>query len=411
MTEINYEIDQVISFPHPKRDGIKLKIEKIIGECYKVKVLSGIFIGPYIHKKYLNLKKQEEFNKKKMESSKEDEDMINACIIIQKYVREYLILPYEDKKKCHTTEKIFKKYIEKNYIDNIDKLNMFKAYLTKNIKNNRGKLKYLEKLIRVFKGKTKKCKLDKAILEYIKGNKGEKGEIKIIEFLFDNMNNVKIINEIFSIKSRIKLIDPSTHEIIYDKESIKKSSWKNKADIIIYFTDISYESNVSIKCNDGAPPTLLNHTPLCAKCWGTERLKEYVPILTQIINKLNDKRKQGIYKEDIRYTDMKLTDKQEINTIINIISYFTFDGTGSSELFVGNSCNIPETSKFTNCETHDMKLEYIKNILPSLRFSLRGDKGMPSKKEKLEKCKPWIYEDIDKKGNIKLKGALHIRYI
>lgn len=251
-----------------------------------------------------------------------------------------------------------------------------------------------------------------------KRNKGEKGEIKIIEFLFDNMDNEEIINEIFSIKSRIKLIDPSTHEIINDKESIKKSSGSFKADIIIDFIDESKKYNVSIKCNDGAPPTLLNHTPLCAKCWETERLKEYVPTLTKIINDLNDKRKKGIYKEDIHYTDMKL-DENEINTIINITSYFTFEGTGAKEskcpansvLFVGNSCNISKTSKFTDCETHEMKLDYIKNILPFLRFSLRSSKGMPTKKEQIEKCKPWIYEDIDKNGNIKLKGALHIRFI
>jgi hypothetical protein len=250
-----------------------------------------------------------------------------------------------------------------------------------------------------------------------KGNKGEMGEIKIIEFLFNNMDNEEIINEIFSIKSRIKLIDPSTNEIIYDKESINKSSGYFKADIIIDFIDVSKKYNVSIKCNDGAPPTLLNHTSLCAKCWETERLKEYVPTLTKIINDLNDKRKKGIYKEDIRYTDMKL-DENEINTLINITSYFTFEGTGTKEskcpansvLFVENSCNISKTSKFTDCKTHEMKLDYIKNMMPFLRFSLRG-KGMATKKEQLEKCKPWIYEDIDKNGNIKLKGALHIRFI
>jgi hypothetical protein len=58
-----------------------------------------------------------------------------------------------------------------------------------------------------------------------------------------------------------------------------------------------------------------------------------------------------------------------------------------------------------------MKLDYIKNILPFLRFSLRSGKGMPTKKEQLDKCKPWIYEAIDKKGDTKLKGALHIRFI
>ena len=251
--------------------------------------------------------------------------------------------------------------------------------------------------------------------EYEKGNKGERAEIKIIKYLFDNMDNVEIIEEMFSIKSRIKLIDPSTNEIICDKESIKKSSGCFKSDIIIDFIDDTKKCNVSIKCFDGQAPALLNHTALSAKCWKTERLEKYVPALTRIINDLNDKRKKGIYKQDIPYTKMKLDDNQ-INAIINVTSYFTFDGTGSSEskcpansvLVVENSCNISKTSKFTDCETHEMKLDYIKNILPFLTFSLRS-KGMPTKKEQLDKCKPWIYEDIDKKGNIKLKGALHVR--
>ena len=251
-----------------------------------------------------------------------------------------------------------------------------------------------------------------------KGNKGERGEIKIIEYLFDNMNNVEIIYKIFSINSKIKLIDPSNNKMIYDKGSINKSSGYFKADIIIDFIDASIKYNVSIKCNDGAPPTLLNHTPLCAKCWETGRLKQYTPTLTNIINYLNDKRKKGIYKEDIRYTDMEL-DENQINTIINIISYFTFEGTGGSEskcpadavLVVGNSHDVLETSKFKGSKTQEMKLDYIKGILPVLRFSLRSGKGMPTKKEEIDKCKPWIYEHIDKKGDIKLCGALHIRFI
>ena len=104
-----------------------------------------------------------------------------------------------------------------------------------------------------------------------KGNKGERGEIKIIEFLFDNMNNEEIINEIFSIKSRIKLIDPSTHEIIYNKESIKKTSGYFKADIIIDFIDVYKKCNVSIKCNDGAPPTSL------CKLLGNRKAKKRCP--------------------------------------------------------------------------------------------------------------------------------------
>lgn len=246
-----------------------------------------------------------------------------------------------------------------------------------------------------------------------KKNKGERGEIKTIEFLFDNKEKKEIINQIFSINSRIQLRNPSTNEIICAKESIEKSSAYCKADIIIDFLDVSKRYNVSIKCKDGASPTLLNHTPLSAKCWETERLKKDVPDLTEIIRGLICKRKEGMCKEDICITDMEL-DENKKNTLANVISYFTFEGTGSKEskcpansvLFVGNSSNVSETCEFTVCETHEMKLDYINKILPRLKLSLR-DKGMPIEKEKLEKCKPWIYED-DKKG--KLKGALHIRF-
>tara|TARA_Y100001958_G_scaffold157567_1_gene152988 strand:+ start:700 stop:1881 length:1182 start_codon:yes stop_codon:yes gene_type:complete len=102
------------------------------------------------------LKEKEELYKKNMDNSKEEDgcvtprkQIINACITIQKYVREYLnnILTNEDKGKL-ITEKIFKKYIEKNYIDNIDKLKAFKEYLNKHTNNNKGKYKYIDQCIR-----------------------------------------------------------------------------------------------------------------------------------------------------------------------------------------------------------------------------------------------------------------------
>ena len=89
----------------------------------------------------------------------------------------------------------------------------------------------------------------------------------------------------FFINSNIKLIDPSNNKIINDKGTIKKSSWKNKADIIIDFIDVSKKYYVSIKCNDGAAPTLLNHTSLCAKCWETERLKNFFECINIKIDK------------------------------------------------------------------------------------------------------------------------------
>ena len=250
-----------------------------------------------------------------------------------------------------------------------------------------------------------------------KGNKGEKGEIKIIDYLYDNRDDKDIINKIFGILSRIVLIDPFNNEIITDKNSINKSSGYYKADIIIDFVDISEKYSVSIKCFDGAPPTLLNHTSLNAKCWDS-KLKDHIEPLTSIVQRVIEKRKSGIFKEDIPCKNLELTDIEK-KCLIKVATYFTFDGTGKCDskccadsiLVVGNSNDVSNTSEFKDCREKELKEKYIESILHKLRISLRSSKGMPTKKEQIEKCRPWIYEYTDKKGNIRLCGALHIRYI
>jgi hypothetical protein len=249
-------------------------------------------------------------------------------------------------------------------------------------------------------------------------NKGENGELFIIRYLYNNRNNSEIIYKLFGINSAIILIDPISNLDIIDVNNIRKSSGFYKADIIVYFIKINIYYKISIKCNDGGPPTLLNHTPLSAKCWNTEKLKKYLPILTKIINDLNNKRKSGIYKEDIKIMNITNINDREKKCLINVLVYFIFNGTGSCEskcpadsiLFVDNTSNILNTTSFYDCKKNYMKKKYVEKNLPNLKLSLR-DKGMPIKKLQLDICRPWIYEDIDKEGNIKLKGALHIRFI
>ena len=101
----------------------------------------------------------------------------------------------------------------------------------------------------------------------VKGNKGERGEINIIKFLFEFRNDKDKMEQIFGYNSCINILDPSSKIIITDIDLIKNNSWKNKADIIINIIDPNLIFNISIKCMDGAPPTLLNHTALNAKCW------------------------------------------------------------------------------------------------------------------------------------------------
>ena len=249
-----------------------------------------------------------------------------------------------------------------------------------------------------------------------KKNKGEIGEINTINYLYDNRDDKDIINKIFGIRSRIVLIDPSNNEIITDKNSINKSPGYVKADIIIDFIEVPIKHRVSIKCNDGSKPTLLNHTSLNAKCWDS-KLKDHIEPLTSIVQGIIDKRKSGVYKEDIPCKNLELTDIQK-KCLIEVSSYFTFDGTGSCDskccadsiLIVGNSNDVSNTSEFKDCGDKESKEKYIESILPKLRISLRS-KGMPTKEEQIEKCRPWIYEYTDKKGNIRLCGALHIRFI
>ena len=254
-------------------------------------------------------------------------------------------------------------------------------------------------------------------------NKGEKGEINIIKYLFSIKENIQLINKIFGIKSIIKLIDPSNKQEIININMIKKSSYKYKADIIIKFININKTYNISIKCGDGAPPTLLNHTNRTAKCFHDNLIK-YLPTLDEIIKDLNSKRKSGIYKEDILYKNMVLSEEQK-DVLINVIKYFTFEGTGSclsscpadSILFVKNSTNVIGSGSFIDCKKENDKKKYIIDILPIIRISIRSSKGMPDKEttknydQIIKECQPWIYKHIDKKARIKLCGALHIRYI
>jgi len=254
-----------------------------------------------------------------------------------------------------------------------------------------------------------------------KGNKGEKGEINIIKFLFNKKNDKDIIKKIFNIESRIILINPNTRKEIHSLNDINKSSWLNKADIIVDFIDEDIKYHPSIKCNDGSPPTLLNHTNRSANCF-KNYLKEEIKYLDEIIKMMNDGRSEGIFKEDIPYIKLKLSDKQ-IECMITIIKYFTFQGTGSkiskcradSILFVENSEDFLNNFKFTDCKEEEKQNEYIKDNLPKLRFCMRSGKGMPGKKSKgyednIKLCEKWIYE-YEKNGVIKLCGALHIRYI
>ena len=336
--------------------------------------------------------------------------------IIGKYKIKH-ITPIDDYCSYHFKDKVsyYKKFgldskcdiiLVKDFYDYIKdipltELEKYKIYFEKNLNGNKARLNYVLKLIN----------------NDTKTNKGEKGEINIIKFLFNNNNNKDIIIKIFNIDSRIILIDPKTRKEIISLKNINKSYGYYKADIIINFIDKDIIYHISIKCNDGSPPTLLNHTNRSCDYFQNKLPHVQLKILDSIIIKRNN-----IKKQDINFNLIKhLLTSEELDCLINVISYFTFDGTGEydskcpadSILIVGNSNDIISTSEFIVCKEDIQQKEYIKSILPKLRICMRSSKGMPGKKDhekKMELCKPWIYEQDDN-GKIKLCGSLAIRYI
>ena len=248
-----------------------------------------------------------------------------------------------------------------------------------------------------------------------RSNRGEIGERKIIKTLFYKKNEIDVIYQIFGIRSRILLRDPRLGHVL-TKESIM--SWKSteKADITIDFIDEGITKHPSIKCFDGSPPTLLNHTRRSAKYF--KDMFDRLSLLDGVIKQMNSLREKGEIGEDIPYTMLELSE-EEVACIVSVIQYFTFHGTGAKEsrrpadsvLVVNNTEDILKTSQFYDCGTVKKQEAYVRGILPKLRFCMRSGKGMLPKSSKdyisdMKLCEPWIFRNGDK-----LCGALHIRYI
>jgi hypothetical protein len=187
---------------------------------------------------------------------------------------------------------------------------------------------------------------------------------------------------------------------------IKKAPSLSKADCLIKFIKTKELIYISIKCQNGSPPTILNHTPRSANVFSTD-LKDELNTLDSIINKLNEKRKNNEVGEDIQIKNIDLSEEEK-NCLINTVAYFTFDGSGKckskyqcNSILEVNIINDSKTWKFIKCNTIEDKKKYVESIYNRLVLSIR-DKGMP--KNIPESCKPWIIE-----MNSKKKGSLHIR--
>lgn len=240
-------------------------------------------------------------------------------------------------------------------------------------------------------------------------NIGEKCEILSKRLLF-NMKNEECIKVFGSEASEgIMVIDPDTNIIITDVSDIQnKSKSLNKADTIILFKKTQRRVAVSIKCFAGGSPSILNHTRRDTWVFQEGELSIYLPSLDNMITILNNKRTNGEVKQDIHLYNLKLKNVNIDISMINIIKYALFEGTGTKRSKVpANSIldiknvNDISTWKYTDCSSEITKMFYALSIYKRCIVSLVS-KGM--KTHICEKQKPRIYND-----NGKLKGSLHIR--
>lgn len=245
-------------------------------------------------------------------------------------------------------------------------------------------------------------------------NKGEAGEEYVIKKLF-NLNKNKEFDVLISLlgtdaSEGITLYEFSDDKEIIDENQIKKAPSNCKSDCKLKLNKTGDFLNISIKCKHGSPPAIINHTNRKANVFQNGCLNNELVNLDEIIIKLNKLRKEGSLKEDININSQKLTKKQK-DSLIKVISYFVFDGTGSvkslypvdSILEIDNPEKI-DTWKLIICKNEKNKIDYIESIYNSLVLSIR-DKGMPKKESICDIIKPWVYEPYANK----IKGSLHIR--
>ena len=306
------------------------------------------------------------------------------------------------------------------------KLELNKIYLINEIKILNNKKNKIEDKIKILNNIKNKIEYEIKILNNTKkkdndintkGNKGEKGEVEVIKKIYNlsKINDIKSLKLIFgeNAKDGIIMYNIETNEHIHKENDIKKAKSGCKADFMIKFIKNNMYINCSIKCNHGAMPSILNHTPRSAKVFqeGGDLFTE-LKNLDILITYLNKERTSGNVGEDIHIKNINISNESK-KCIIHVISYFLFNGTGvGKSRYPSNSIlEIHEPTdinkwKFYNCIDNKKKNDYIQHIYNRIIISMR-DKGMPTKKNLL--CDPWIFRQIKENNILKEKGSLHIR--
>ncbi len=187
------------------------------------------------------------------------------------------------------------------------------------------------------------------------------------------------------------------------KKVFPKAPTGSKADLEINY--IKY----SVKNSLGAKSAIVNHTNRKGFLRIFELLKMDITKLDKIIDEYWIKRKQGIIREDTSNSSEDSPFREHKEYLKPIIEYFLFTGTGSndSEYQADKMLIFDEPENTENYKILE-KSEAVDLLWPSLVFSLRSKKGMPSKytKEDCPEIAPWV-NYVER--NEFPKGALHIR--
>ena len=186
---------------------------------------------------------------------------------------------------------------------------------------------------------------------------------------------------------------------------ISKAPQGAKADVFIN------DQGVSLKSLAGAPPALVNHTSRPGFEFACNNVGSDIKELDSIIDEYWEKRKKGIIREDTKIIDSHCPFVSHKEYLRPILEYFMFDGTGS-RLSMAKADYVVEFSNPLDLNSYRRlnKNDAFNNLWPTLIFSMRAKKGMPSgytlnySGPNADSIRKWV-EFIDED----YRGALHIR--
>lgn len=243
-------------------------------------------------------------------------------------------------------------------------------------------------------------------------NRGEKVEVGAVKELFeaDSADLIKLFGEEAS--EGIEICNPVTKTPYSSVEAVVKAPSSYKADVVIRFRKTGRFIYVSIKSHHN--PAIVNHTRRGLRVFQDEGemfLQSCLPLCDEICGDYHNEVKQG-KGEDIRFIDLPILKKPlHKEAMVKVLLYFMFEGTGSRlSKCPANSVlhrNKDGTLTYEPCDTLELKQEYVRGVFDSCVISFRS-KGL-SKKKKHSCDEPWCRDVPGKNGEIKRKGAMHIR--